>query len=290
MDAQGTFLISIGADLSHKREPGDKSNPDPQHHPLVISEVLDKVVQDITGEEGTGIWSNTEAIELHVPAFTLNVAHGLRLASAYRGDRERTNKTFDGGFPPSELNDIKDKKAFIEDIRQATYAACLASYIQGMNIIARADQQHKWSIDYSQVWQIWRGGCIIQADYISDNILAPVLKNNPSSDDLNLNFSSVVARDIKKTFPALRRIIAKAVETDQVVPALSASLEYFKVSTGTDLPTSFYEAELDYFGSHMFDKKGDQDAEVKKPMEGKHHFEWKPATSQKETYGKPAGV
>jgi 6-phosphogluconate dehydrogenase len=100
----------------------------------------------------------------------------------------------------------------------------------------------------------------------------------------------VVAKDIKKTFPALRRIVAKAVETDQVVPALSASLEYFKVSTGTDLPTSFYEAELDYFGSHMFDKKGDQDAQVKKPMEGKHHFEWKPATSQKETYGKPPGV
>ena len=36
------------------------------------------------------------------------------------------------------------------------------------------------------------------------------------------------------------------------------------------------------------DKKGDNDPEVKKPMEGKHHFEWKPATSQKETYGKPS--
>jgi 6-phosphogluconate dehydrogenase len=286
----GTFLVSIGADLSHKREPAneaksDSTKSDSQQHPLVISEVLDKVVQDLTGEEGTGIWSNTEAIELHIPAFTLNVAHALRLASAYRGDRERANKTFDGGFPPSEIN-IQDKKAFIEDLRQATYAACLASYIQGINIIARADQVHSWSIDYSQVWQIWRGGCIIQADYISDNILAPVLKSNPTSSDLNLNFSSVVAKDIKKCFPALRRVVAKAIETDQVAPALSATLEYFKISTGTDLPTSFYEAELDYFGSHMFDKKGDTDEQVKKPMEGKYHFEWKPATSQKEVYGK----
>jgi len=107
---------------------------------------------------------------------------------------------------------------------------------------------------------------------------------------MNLNFSSIVAKDIKNAFPSLRRVVAKAVETDQVAPALSASLEYFKVSTGTDLPTSFYEAELDYFGSHMFDKKGDQDANVKKPMEGKHHFEWKPVKSQQETYGKPAGV
>jgi 6-phosphogluconate dehydrogenase len=52
------------------------------------------------------------------------------------------------------------------------------------------------------------------------------------------------------------------------------------------LPTSFYEAELDYFGSHMFDKRSDKSKDVKKPMEGKHHFEWKPATSQKEEYGK----
>jgi 6-phosphogluconate dehydrogenase len=239
----------------------------------------------VTGEEGTGVWSNTEAIEHHVPAFTLNVSHALRLASAFRGDREKANKAAEGGFPAGKL-DIQDKKAFIEDLRKATYAACLASYIQGMNVIARADEAHKWGIDYSQVWQIWRAGCIIQADYISDEILAPILKSNPTSEDMNLNFSSRVAKDVKNCFPALRRVVAKVVETDQVAPAISTTLEYFKVASGTDLPTSFYEAELDYFGSHMFDRKGDADENVKKPMEGKHHFEWKPATSQKETYGK----
>ncbi|KAF2124591.1 6-phosphogluconate dehydrogenase C-terminal domain-like protein [Dothidotthia symphoricarpi CBS 119687] len=285
-ELRGTFLISIGADLSHKREPGKDSgsSDSSEQHPLVVSEVLDKVVQDVTGEEGTGIWSNTEAIELHVPAFTLNTAHAFRLASAFRGDRERANKTSDGGFPAAEL-DIKDKDAFIEDLRKATYAACLASFIQGMNIIARADEEHKWEIDYSQIWQIWRAGCIIQADYLSDEILSPILNSNPTSEDMNLIFSSRVAEDVRNCFPSLRRIIAKSVETDQVVPALSATLEYFKVITGTDLPTAFYEAELDYFGSHMFDLKSDKSAQVKKPMEGKHHFEWKPATSQKEEYG-----
>lgn len=292
LQQRGTFLISIGADLSHKRDPESKTDQktssqpnENQQHPLVISEVLDKVVQDITGEEGTGIWSNTEAIEMHVPAFTLNVAHALRLASAYRGDREKSQQVSEGGFPPSRIQ-VDDKKAFIEDLRKATYAACLASFIQGFNVIARADILHKWEIDYSQVWQIWRAGCIIKADYISDEILAPILKSNPSSDDLNLNFSQRVAKDVRNCFASLRRIVAKAVETDQVAPALSATLEYYKITNGTDLPTSFYEAELDYFGSHMFDKRGDKDKDVKKPMEGKHHFEWKPATSQREEYGK----
>lgn len=38
---------------------------------------------------------------------------------------------------------------------------------------------------------------------------------------------------------------------------------------------SFYEAELDYFGHHMFDKKGEE--EIEGPTEGKHYYEWKPA-------------
>jgi len=286
-ELKGTFLVSIGADLSHKRYPD--SNPGTktasEQHPLVISEVLDKVVQDITGEEGTGIWSNTEAIEQHVPAFTLNIAHAFRLASAYRGHREKTNETFEGGFPPQTI-EIQDKEAFIEDLRKATYAACLASFIQGLNVIVAADGAHEWNIDYAQVWQIWRAGCIIQADYISDEILAPVLKApNANHSTISLETTTRAANDVRNCYPSLRRIVAKVVETDQVAPALTATLEYFKVITGTDLPTSFYEAELDYFGAHMFDKKGDKDEQVKKPMEGKHHFEWKPAVSQKELYG-----
>ncbi|CAI6334867.1 unnamed protein product [Periconia digitata] len=281
-ELKGTFLISIGADLSSKRDINTVSG----EHPYVISEVLDKVVQDITGEEGTGVWSNTQAIELHIPAFTLNMSHSLRLASAYRGDREQANKVFNGGFAPQSLSSIDDREAFIEHLRKATYAACVASYIQGLNVIAAADEKYGWNINYSSVWQIWRAGCIIQADYISDEILAPILKStnaNPST--MNLNHNPRLAKDILNSYPSLRTVVAKAVETDQVAPALSSTLEYFKVVTGTDLPTSFYEAELDYFGSHMFDKKGDDDEQVKKPMEGKHHFEWKPAVSQREAYG-----
>ncbi|ORX97400.1 6-phosphogluconate dehydrogenase [Clohesyomyces aquaticus] len=278
-ELQGTFLISIGADLSHKRETSSTHKTD-----LVISSVLDKVVQDITGEEGTGIWSNTEAIALHVPSYTLNIAHAFRLASAYRGERERANKATDGGFPPQELK-IQDKAAFLEDLRKATFAACLASYIQGINIISKADQQYEWNINYANIWQIWRTGCIIQADYISSSLLAPILQNPAlKPQDVSMLFDARTAKDIRATYPSLKLVVAKAVETDQVAPALTASLEYYKTVTGTDLPTSFYEAELDYFGSHMFDKRGEEGTE--EPTEGKHHFEWKPARSQREEYGR----
>jgi len=64
---------------------------------------------------------------------------------------------------------------------------------------------------------------------------------------------------------------------------MSATMEH---STGTGLLTALYKAELDYFGSHMFDKRRARDEEVKKSMEGKHHLSGKQATSQKEEYEK----
>lgn len=54
---------------------------------------------------------------------------------------------------------------------------------------------------------------------------------------------------------------------------MSATLEYLKYCGNLELPTQFYEAELDYFGKHMFDMKGEP---AGKPVTGKHHFEWKP--------------
>lgn len=220
-ELRSTYLIPIGADLSHKR---DSSNN------LVLPTVVDKVTQDVTGEEGTGIWSNTEAIERHIPAPTLNAAHTFHLASAYLSDRECAEKTMGGGFPPQKIELDKIEKAqFLESLRKSVYVACLASFIQGLNVIDAANKEHKWEIDYAAVVQIWKAGCIIEADYIPSEILAPVLTDkNGTTDNFNLLFSQMAMQDVKKCFLSLRKVVAKCVETDQVVPALSASLEYFQ--------------------------------------------------------------
>jgi 6-phosphogluconate dehydrogenase len=261
----------------------ENSSSKTEQYPLVISEVMDKVVQDVTGEESTGVWSNTEAIDLHVPAFTLNIAHAFRLTLMFRGNRERASNVLEGGFPPSGPQH-QSQGGIHQSSSQSRLRSLPASFIQGFNVIAKADQQQKWNIEPAQVWQIWRAGCIIQADCISDEILAPILKSNTSSSDPNLNFLPHVANDIHNCFPVLRQVAAKSVETDQVTPAISATLEHLKIISGTDLPKCFYEAELDYFGNHMFDNCGDTDENVRKPMERKHPFEWKPATSQREEY------
>lgn len=263
-ELKNTFLIDISARICR--------TIDPKTHKHVLDSVLDKVVQDLTGEEGTGVWSNIEAVRLHIAAPTLTTAHYFRLGSAYEGQRKTVNKLLDGGFPPQKL-DVSDKDSFVEKLRIAVATACLASYVQGMNVIEAANQENKWSINYDAVWQIWRGGCIIQDDYISDEILKPVLTDK-KRDTINFLQEERVAQDFKKGYPALKEVLAKATAGDFVVPSLSATLEYLKYQSNIDLPTSFYEAQLDYFGNHMYDEKGE---DAPGPTEGKHHFEWKPA-------------
>lgn len=202
---------------------------DPKTGERVLEKVEDKVVQDFTGEEGTGIWSNTESVEHHIPAPTLSTAHFLRLASAERHHRELAQKAFAGGFPPQQL-DVKDKSAFLEDLRMAVYSSCLAAYVQGINIIDQTNRDKRWNINFREVLQIWRAGCIIQADYIAD-MLQPIFDHYKDREILNLLFEEKPAREMKKGFPSLKRVVAAGVTNDHVIPAMSASLEYIKYST-----------------------------------------------------------
>ena len=92
--------------------------------------------------------------------------------------------------------------------------------------------------------------------------------------DRDLLHNHMIAKELKGNFAALKEIVTMGVKTNSIIPSLSATLEYLKYSVNTVLPTQFYEAQLDYFGKHMFDLKSEPAGE---PVTGKHHFEWKPA-------------
>ena len=194
-----------------------------------------RLQQDLTGEEGTGVWSNMEAIRLHIPAPTLNAAHAFRLASSYRGERELFNLSTQGGWPPEALN-YQNREHYLYKLQTAVYVACLASFVQGIDIIQAANLENKWDIDYSSVWQIWRAGCIIQADYISDHILkAPFHASYPPGSSINLLHQSQVARDFENGYTSLKDVVESCVTADFVCPTLSATLEYIKYQSNTGM-------------------------------------------------------
>lgn len=262
--------MKIGADVCEKKDKNGNRH--------ILSDVQDKVVQDIDGSEGTGIWSNTQATSLHVPAPTLSSAHYLRIESAFRGQREHVKEAFQGSFSALKM-DLKhaEKDNFIEDLRKAVYVTCLAAYVQGISIIDAADKLNNWSIDYGNIVRIWRAGCIIQADHINallTDIFHPDSKAKHKNH--NLLYEPSIVSELKAGFEPLKRIVLKGVELNAVIPSMSATLEYLKYAGNLDLPTQFYEAELDYFGKHMYDSKS-EDKGPGKPETGKHHYEWKPA-------------
>ena len=104
-------------------------------------------------------------------------------------------------------------------------------------------------------------------------MLEDIFKNFENT-DRDLLHNELVAKELSTNFPALKQVVAMGVQTNAIIPSLSASLEYLKYCVNTILPTQFYEAQLDFFGKHMFDLKSEPAGE---PETGRHHYEWKPA-------------
>jgi 6-phosphogluconate dehydrogenase len=259
---RANFLISIGADICKAKDPDDGS--------YVVDQVRDKVVQDYDDTEGTGTWTCEEGARLHVPIPVIAASHFFRLASADARQRDSISRSMED-FQPQNCN-INDRNSFLEDLQNATYAAFLASFIQGLHLISAANEKHGWHLDFCAVLQIWRGGSIIQSDDIVD--LLEAVYRSAGHDENNLLSHELVSRVFADALPSLKNTVAKAVESDAYIPALAATLEYLKYSGATNLPTSFQEAQLDYFGEHMYDLKSQGPG---MPVTGKHHFEWKPA-------------
>lgn len=96
------------------------------------------------------------------------------------------------------------------------------AFAQGLHLIKKADKEHGWGLDFTSVTQLWRGGCIIQSDYIVD-LLEKVYRRNDHDDDLLS--SKEIGDELSKAFPSLKKAVLKAVEANANIPSLSASLE-----------------------------------------------------------------
>jgi 6-phosphogluconate dehydrogenase len=244
-------LVSIGAQICQQR------GRDENH---VLAKIKDKVVQDADESEGTGIWTQDEAVNNHIPTPTMTMAHFFRLASANRAQRDKINQLMGTIKKQEILTYDSQREKFMEDLRLATYTACLASYLQGILLLEKANRVHHWGIRFPKVIQIWRAGCIVQSDYIAD-LLEPLLESNQAE---NILYEKKVIDELKRGFPALKNVVLKATETDLNIPALSATLEWIKCIGRKEMPTQFMEAELDLFGAHSFDLKSEDAEGIKK--------------------------
>jgi 6-phosphogluconate dehydrogenase len=275
-ELRGNFLINIGADiLRTKRTPnGDGKGEGTGTSGFVLDDVLDKVVQDDDGSEGTPLWSLMESASRHVSCPTLAAAHYMRIASGNRQERVQVSKKLQMPSPRPIQNTRISKEAMLEKLRKAVYCSFLSSFCQGLELISRASEDEGWNIDLGNCIQIWRAGCIIQSDYIAD-LLQPPLSGKTSMS--NMKSIDAVSTELHNSFDALKDIVIEGTKTDQYLPAISATLDYLKYAGGLALPTKFMEAQMDYFGAHSYNKPGVAGEDPGPTHKGLHHYEWKVA-------------
>ena len=126
-------------------------------------EPLVDVILDAAGSKGTGVWTVQSALDLGTPVSGIAEAVFARSLSSQADQR--------AGAPEYSAGDsvweISDQKAFIEDVRKALYASKIVAYAQGFDAIRAGAIENNWDINLGEVAKIWRGGCIIRAQFLN---------------------------------------------------------------------------------------------------------------------------
>ena len=251
---KGNFLVSISGPICRTKSPIGTSS--------LLHQIRDAVVQDANDSEGTGSWANVQAVESHVPAPSLTAAHYLRIASSQIDQRAAVSSSIDNGAPTQLQSTETERAEILRHLGHAVYLSTLMCFVQGLDVMERENEKEKWGINIPRVLEIWKAGCIIKSDAISE-ILQASYAEGPH---VHLLCKSRIAEEVRKYRPSLKKIVLQGIELDAHVPCLSATLEYLKYIGGVDLPTSFTEAQLDCFGAHGYDLKTEP---VRHLMKGK---------------------
>jgi 6-phosphogluconate dehydrogenase len=207
---------------------------------------LAEKILDTAGQKGTGKWTGIAALEFGVPLTLIGEAVFARCLSAAKAERVKASKTFSGPKPQF----TGDKKAFIDDLRKALYAAKVVSYAQGYLLMREAAKEYKWNLNNGGIALMWRGGCIIRSVFLGK--IKEAFDKKPDLENLLLDpFFTGIIEDAQASW---RRAVAATVTNGIPAPALTAALEYFDSYRAEKLPANLLQAQRDYFGAHTFER------------------------------------
>ena len=228
----GSYLIEITRDiLGYKDKNGE----------IVVDKIL-----DTAGQKGTGKWTGVAALDLGVPLTLIGEAVFARCLSAQKEERVQAAKQFTG----PAITFKGDKKAFIEDLKNALYAAKIVSYAQGYLLMREAAKEYKWNLNNGGIALMWRGGCIIRSVFLGK--IKEAFDKNPNLSNLLLD--TFFKEKMQSAQAGWRRVVSTSVENGIPVPALASALNYFDAYRTARLPANLLQAQRDYFGAHTYER------------------------------------
>jgi 6-phosphogluconate dehydrogenase len=242
-----SFLVEITGKVLRKRDD-------------LTGKWLVDLILDKAGQKGTGKWMSQIALDLGVPIPTVNAAVEGRILSAYKSDRVAASRILPG---PKVEPYRGDPQELIDAVRDALYASKICSYAQGLFMMKAASDEYRWSLDLGEIARIWKGGCIIRAQFL--DLIKNAYRKNPALPNLLLDdhFRAWVT----EAQPRWRSVVRLAQERGVPVLAMSSSLAYYDSVRAERLPLNLTQAQRDFFGAHTYER-------VDQPGRGPFHTEW----------------
>jgi 6-phosphogluconate dehydrogenase len=239
-----SYLIEITRDIFSVKDPETGRD-------------LVDMILDAAGAKGTGKWMSQLALDLGVPSTLVTEAVYARSLSALKEERARAGKVLHGPSGRIEGN----AKGFAEAVRQALYASKICSYAQGFVQLQAAAKEHDWPLDYGSIALLWRGGCIIRAQF---------LERIKEAFDADKNLENLLLapyfRDVlQKAQTGWRQAVTTAVNLGIWVPAFMTAISYYDGIRQERLPANLLQAQRDYFGAHTYQRTD---------KSGTFHTEW----------------
>ncbi len=207
--------------------------------------LVDKIL-DAAGQKGTGKWTVESACDTGMPVTLIAEAVFARCISALKAERVEAEKQIKG----PKLAFTGDRKAFIEDVRQALYASKIVSYAQGYMLLKAAAKEQNWNLNYGGIALMWRGGCIIRSRFLG-KIKEAFDKNAKLQ---NLLLDDFFKAEIAKCQEAWRRVISTGVLNGIPMPTFTTALSFFDGYRRASLPANLLQAQRDYFGAHTYER------------------------------------
>ncbi|QKS20499.1 NADP-dependent phosphogluconate dehydrogenase [Curtobacterium sp. Csp1] len=209
-----SYLIEITGEVL-KQQDADTGKP------------LVDVIRDEAGSKGTGVWTVQNAVGLGIPVSGIGEAVFARAVSS----------------KPTQ-------RAAADDVRAALYASKVVAYAQGFDLIIAGAKEYDWDIDLGAVAKIWRGGCIIRAQFL--NRIVEAYDKNPALESLLVDpyFADAVAEGEA----AWRRIVGIAVASGIPAPGFSSALAYYDSLASDRLPAALIQGQRDFFGAHTYQR------------------------------------
>ena len=241
-----SYLIEITAEVLAKRDADSDG--------ALVDAILDEAEQ-----KGTGRWTSQSALDLGVPLTAITEAVFARVLSAQRSQRIEASKVLRG--PSAAHAHANGVAGVVDDAQNALYASKMVAYAQGFEQLAAGSAEYGWDLDLGTLATIWRGGCIIRAQFL--NVIRDMYAQH--GDVPNVMVTPYFTDALTVAQGGWRRVLKMAIDLGVPAPAFSSSLAYYDGYRRARGPANLIQGLRDYFGAHTYRRLD---------REGSFHTRW----------------